>query len=248
MSSCFIPLSIARCRVAKYIVRDSLSAEDTHHLNIRTFCDARFPGITDFYETLIDHPRYRSRIKLAAPYDGSGVFRGEGWLIPAELEGEEVRLRVWRLYREFEGVRAHSELHGNFEQPGTPYSREELVDVTIKVVDSSHSGMDGEDGSHGQQHGGDLFGWVKGWGGSTADKVKLPLCSYEDFHRSDWSGGFWYREELTDESWHFHLPHCRTRKFSQDEASECLNGKWIGFLGDSTALGQLCGLENVDYD
>lgn len=215
----------------------SLSAEDPHYLNIRTFCDARFPGVTDYYETLIEHPQYRTRIKLSTPFDGSGVFKGDAWRLPSELVGKEIRLRVWRLYREFEGIRINKELHGDYTEAGTPYAREELVDIKIKVVELGKvsSGHKKRRGLH--HRNGGLLGWVEGLaGGSEEDRTRL--CTYDDFHRTDWRGGFWYREEMTDESWHFHLPHCRTRKFSQDEASECLDGRWIGFLGDSTTQGE----------
>jgi hypothetical protein len=70
------------------------------------------------------------------------------------------------------------------------------------------------------------------------DVKEKPWCGVEDFGRTDWSGGYWYRNELTDEAWEYRLPHCRTRRFSLDEASECLNGRWMGYIGDSTTQGK----------
>lgn len=123
--------------------------------------------------------------------------------------GREIKLRVWRLYRAYEGILVDREIPGNFDHGSGPYIRELISETNITVMPAR--------------------------AGEAA--IERPACGTKDFDRISWTGGYWYRPDLTDESWAFELPHCRVKEFSQEEASECLNGRWIGFLGDSTSQG-----------
>ena len=189
----------------------SLEALTPHTLTIHASCSAPNPGLGDFYETQLETPHYRSRVKLNPPSDGSGRFVGEPLVLPLEMVGQEVRLRVWRLYRAYEAILLDHEIEGEFEKGPGPFARELVVDTTLVVIPSTSK---------------DVMG-------------TRPPCQANDFDRVSWTGGYWYRHELIDESWSFELPHCTVKKFTQEEASECLSGRWIGFLGDSTQQGAL---------
>jgi hypothetical protein len=185
----------------------SLDVSSPHHLRIDSMCDG-IPGVGDFYETLLTTPFYHGRINLYNQYDGTHI--GEPLRLPADLveQGHPIRLQIWRLYRDFEGIENHREVHAPF--PDGKYTREVIADVEIAV--SGSSGRKAED---------------------------RPICHGSDFDQHEWTGGFWWRKEETDDAWTYYLANCKAKKFNPEEASECLAGRKLVYLGDSTAQGEL---------
>ena len=184
----------------------SLDVSIPHYLEINSWCDG-IPGVGDFYETLLTTPYYHARINLHNQFNGNQV--GEPLRIPLEMvkQGKPLRLQIWRLYRNFEGIENHHEVKAPFEDG--KYTREEIIDVEIPLT-----GLLGR---------------------SVEDR---PICHGEDFHQHEWTGGFWWRTEEMDEAWTFYLANCKAKKFTTDQASECLAGKSLVYLGDSTSEGE----------
>jgi hypothetical protein len=177
-----------------------------HNLRISSSCDG-IPGVGDFYETLLTTPFYHGRINLYNQYNGIQV--GEPLLLPSDLvdQGQPLRLQIWRLYREFEGIENHRQIEAPF--PDGKYTREEIADVSIPL-----------DGLLGRK---------------AEDR---PICHGTDFDQHTWTGGFWWRNEETDDAWTFYLADCKAKKFTPDEASECLAGRKLLYFGDSTTQGE----------
>jgi hypothetical protein len=189
----------------------SLDVSVPLQLDIISSCLAAHPGAGDYYETLIDTPHYRSSVALINLYNGQHI--GEPLRIPANLEqiDEPLRLRVWRLYRNFEGLEKHDQTIGDFNSG--PFARELIVDLSLPVYGASHNG------------------------GQLAEDRRI--CTVEDFEAYQWQG-FWWRDALDDASWSFYRSNCKARRFSQEDASTCLAGRWLAYMGDSTAEGERC--------
>lgn len=92
--------------------------------------------------------------------------------------------------------------------PGGRYTREAIADVQLAATGSGRGAED------------------------------RPICHGPDFEQHEWAGGFWWRKEETDEAWTWYLLECKARKFNHEDASECLAGRWLVFLGDSTTQGE----------
>jgi hypothetical protein len=60
---------------------------------------------------------------------------------------------------------------------------------------------------------------------------KLPYCSPENFKLANASDGEWFL--FPDGSFHYEYAHCRLRKFTRDQATKCLKGSHIVYMGDS---------------
>ena len=183
----------------------SLDVSLAHHLRIESTCDG-ISGAGDFYETLLTTPFYHARVNLHNQFDGTQI--GEPLRLPSDLveQGHPVRLQIWRLYRDFEGIEIHEEVHAPYLDG--KYTREVIADVELAPT---------------------------GTGRSAENR---PICHGGDFDQHEWAGGFWWRKEETDEAWTWYLAECKARKFNHEDASECLAGRWLVFLGDSTTQGE----------
>jgi hypothetical protein len=62
-------------------------------------------------------------------------------------------------------------------------------------------------------------------------RSSLPYCSPENFKLANASDGEWFL--FPDGSFHYEYPHCRLRKFTRDQATKCLKGSHIVYVGDS---------------
>lgn len=105
----------------------------SYDLYIDSSCDG-IPGAGDFYETLFTTPFYHGRINLYNQFNG--VHIGEPLKLPFDMveQGHPIRLQIWRLYREFEGIENHREVKAPFIDG--KYTREEIVDVTLPLEGS----------------------------------------------------------------------------------------------------------------